>query len=123
MLISNVAQGAACLAIALKSKNGEYFDKAGSLTANGLNDTAKNYTYMIGSAWAEMGGRNSADAVLGNWSTTGSPNEAVSNLSEVEKKTPNEKGLQFYDDLFDTCIKRYIMSWWRAHWRQNWHMK
>lgn len=70
--------------------DGEYFDKAGSLTANGLNDTAKNYTYMIGSAWAEMGGRNSADAVLGNWSTTASPNEAVSNLSEAEKKTRME---------------------------------
>lgn len=66
--------------------DGEYFDESGSLTANGLNETARHYTYLIGSAWAEMGGRNSADAVLGNWRTTGSPNEAVINLSAKEKK-------------------------------------
>ncbi|MDO4174678.1 MAG: carboxylesterase family protein [Eubacteriales bacterium] len=66
--------------------DGEYFDEAGSLTANGLNETARHYTYLIGSAWAEMGGNNSADAVLGNWSTTGRPGEAVSSLTEEQKK-------------------------------------
>lgn len=73
--------------------DGEYFDTAGSLTATGLNQTARNYTYMIGSAWAEMSGKNSADAVLGDWNGTGAPGEAVSNLSEADKKARMEQFL------------------------------
>ena len=33
-------------------------------SGSGLNAIAAQYTYMIGNVWAEMGGRNSADAVL-----------------------------------------------------------
>ena len=75
--------------------DGEYFDEAGALVVDGqLNETAQNYTYMIGSAWAEMGGRNSADAVLGNWSTSGSPDEAKSNLTPEEQRERMEAYLQ-----------------------------
>lgn len=65
--------------------DGVYFDTAGSLTAGGLNETARHYTYLIGSNWAEMGGGNSADAVLGaNWDGTGAPQDAVSNLTSAQ---------------------------------------
>lgn len=74
--------------------DGELFDASGSLTANGLNETAKNYTYLIGSAWAEMGGKNSADAVLGlYWDGTGAPGEAVCNLTDAQKKERMEQYL------------------------------
>ena len=65
--------------------DGVYFDNTGSLTADGLNETARHYTYLIGSNWAEMGGGNSADAVLGaNWDGTGAPQSAVSNLTAAQ---------------------------------------
>ena len=66
--------------------DGEYYDASGSLTADGLNETARHYTYLIGSNWAEMGGGNSADAVLGtNWDGTGAPQSAVSSLTTAQK--------------------------------------
>lgn len=66
--------------------DGEYYDASGSLTADGLNETARHYTYLIGSNWAEMGGGNSADAVLGtSWDGTGAPQSAVSNLTTAQK--------------------------------------
>lgn len=47
-----------------------------------LNDIASQYTYMIGSVWAEMGGNNSADAVLGDWGQGGAkPNDAKGNIT------------------------------------------
>lgn len=66
--------------------DGEYYDASGSLTADGLNETARHYTYLIGSNWAEMGGGNSADAVLGtSWDGTGAPQSTVSNLTTAQK--------------------------------------
>lgn len=54
--------------------SGNFFD------ANGvLNDVAAQYTYMFGAAWAEMGGNNSADAVLYSM-----PGEAKGNISDAE---------------------------------------
>lgn len=51
-----------------------------------LNDIASQYSYMIGSVWAEMGGNNSADAVLGDWGQGGAkPNDAKGNIS-IEKR-------------------------------------
>lgn len=44
-----------------------------------LNDIAAQYTYMFGAAWAEMGGNNSADAVLYSM-----PGEAKCNVSDAE---------------------------------------
>lgn len=87
--------------------DGEYFDTSGNLTANGLNETARNYTYLIGSAWAEMGGRNSADAVLGNWNNSGSPSEAVSNLSEETKKSRMESYLANRVGNYDETKKAF----------------
>lgn len=73
--------------------DGEYFDTSGNLTANGLNETARNYTYLIGSAWAEMGFRVFRTSIA--WSRI---------FPNGDEETPNEKGLQFYDDLFDECL-------------------
>lgn len=52
-----------------------------------LNDIASQYTYMIGSVWAEMGGNNSADAVLGDWGQGGAkPWEAKGNISAEQQE-------------------------------------
>ena len=44
--------------------DGDLFVESGVwATDEGMNEIAKNYTYMFGTAWAETGGRNSADSV------------------------------------------------------------
>ncbi|SHO45289.1 carboxylesterase family protein [Anaerocolumna xylanovorans] len=59
-----------------------FYDEDGS-----LNDIASQYTYMIGSVWAEMGGHNSADAVLGDWGQGGAkPNDAKGNISMEQRE-------------------------------------
>lgn len=46
-----------------------------------LNDIASQYTYMIGSVWAEMGGHNSSDAILNNL-----PGQAKGNISTAARE-------------------------------------
>lgn len=50
-------------------------------SGSGLNAVAAQYTYMIGSVWAEMGGNNSADAVLYS-----RPGDAKCNLSAAQQE-------------------------------------
>ena len=50
-------------------------------SGSGLNAVAAQYTYMIGSVWAEMGGNNSADAVLYSH-----PGDAKCNLSAAQQE-------------------------------------
>lgn len=54
-----------------------------------------------------MGGRNSADAVLGNWNNSGSPSEAVSNLSEETKKSRMESYLANRVGNYDETKKAF----------------
>ena len=49
-------------------------------SGSGLNPIAAQYTYMIGSVWAEMGGGNSADAILSS-----RPGEAKCNISPEQQ--------------------------------------
>ena len=50
-------------------------------SGSGLNPIAAQYTYMIGSVWAEMGGNNSADAILYS-----RPGDAKCNLSSAQQE-------------------------------------
>lgn len=60
----------------------DFYDENGK-----LNEIASQYTYMIGSVWAEMGGNNSADAILGDWGQGGAkPNEAKGNISMEQRE-------------------------------------
>ena len=65
--------------------DGVYYDEAGSLTAGGLNETARHYTYLIGSNWAEFATGSSIDAIVNGFSSFGAPQEAVNNLTAAEK--------------------------------------
>ncbi len=60
----------------------EYFQSDFYTEDGRINDIASQYTYMVGAVWAEMGGNNSADAVLGDWGQGGAkPNDAKCNIS------------------------------------------
>lgn len=50
-------------------------------SGSGLNPIAAQYTYLIGSVWAEMGGNNSADAILYS-----RPGDAKCNLSAAQQE-------------------------------------
>lgn len=65
-----------------------------------INDIASQYTYMIGHVWAEMGGNNSADAVLGDWGQGGAkPNDAKCNISaERREQIMRERLGSSYDE-------------------------
>lgn len=64
-----------------------YFQTNFSNEDGQINDIASQYTYMIGSVWAEMGGNNSADAVLGDMEQGGTnPNEAKGNITKEQRE-------------------------------------
>lgn len=76
----------------------DYFQTDFYTEEGGLNEIASQYTYLIGSVWAEMGGNNSADAVLGDWGQGGAkPNEAKCNISpeQQEEIMKNELGERY----------------------------
>lgn len=82
----------------------DYFD------ANGvLNDVAAQYTYMVGAVWAEMGGHNSADAILGDWGQGGAkPNDAKCNISaERQDEIMREQLGSNYDRAKAAFAKAY----------------
>ena len=71
--------------------DGVYFDKAGNLTdENGvLNETARNYTYLVGHTWGEMGMGSSDGGIVME-----TPTLFVENLSEEQQKTAMEEWLE-----------------------------
>jgi para-nitrobenzyl esterase len=83
--------------------NSPYF-KADFYDKNGVvNDVASQYTYMVGSVWAEMGGKNSADAVLGDWGKGGAkPNDAKGNISMEQREEIMRKQL---GDNYDKAVE------------------
>lgn len=85
----------------------EYFESDWYNAETGrLNDIASQYTYMIGSAWAEAGGPNSADSIL-----TSTPGNAKGNIS-VEAQEQSVKDMYGDDyaavkELFETAYPNH----------------
>lgn len=81
-----------------------FYDENGN-----MNEVASQYTYMIGSVWAEMGGNNSADAVLGDWGQGGAkPNDAKGNISaERQEQIMKDQLGEKYDSAKELFADAY----------------
>ena len=92
--------------------DGLYFDQAGSFVDENsyLNETAKNYTYLVGYTWGEMAGHSSDGGVVGS-----NPSAIYGMMSDAEQEAFMREQLQGRVGTYEEIEAAFLSAFPTGH--------